>query len=78
MEDFLLVSALKVEVGLRIPPAAGTWARNDLLHWATNALPAIQKHSFLGYAASLPQMSGTTATPSSEPLQNKPPTAERN
>ena len=52
MEDFLLTSALKLqceEVGLRIPPAAGTWARNDLLHWATNALPAIQKHSFLGF-----------------------------
>ena len=76
------MSALKLHV--RGGWACGSLLRQalgrgtTLLRWATNALLAIQKHSFLGYAASLPQMSGTTATPSSEPLQNKPPTAERN
>ena len=34
MEDFLLMSSLKLqceEVGMQLPPTAGTWARNDLL-----------------------------------------------
>ena len=79
MEDFLLMSALKVEVGLRIPPAAGTWARNDL--YTGPPTPCRQSRNTPSWAAaSLPQMSGTTATPplpNSKPLQNKPPTAEK-
>ena len=73
------MSALKVEVGLRIPPAAGTWARNDL--YTGPPTPCRQSRNTPSWAAaSLPQMSGTTATPplpNSKPLQNKPPTAEK-
>ena len=83
MEDFLLMSSLKLqceEVGILIPPAAGTWARNDLFQWASAALPDAQQRSFLDYDESRPKMSCTTAAsylPRGKPLQDRPSTAEQ-
>ena len=59
---------------------SGTWARNDLLQWASAALPDDQQRSFLDYAESLPQMSCVAATshlPRGKPIQDRPPTAEQ-